>query len=106
MGPFVTISGATVDATLVIDALVGKIAELCLENASLRAQVSTWSVLAQTQSEEMPTNAPRASESPTGATEDQPASSRWPRETPPDGWDGAPPSEMPRSGGYVPVSGP
>lgn len=68
MGPFVTISGTAVDAGLVIDALVGRIAELALENASLRAQVGTWSALAHSQVVDGAPDAQRASESPPGAS--------------------------------------
>ena len=49
MSAYVTINGAAVDASLVIDALVGKVAELALENAALRAQVASWSALAHAQ---------------------------------------------------------
>ena len=67
MGPFVTISGAPVDATLVIDALVAKIGELALENASLRAQVASWSSLAHAQVVDGAPGPQRASEGPGGA---------------------------------------
>ena len=65
MGPFVTINGAAVDATIVIDALVGKIGEMALENAALRAQVAAWSSLAHAQVVEGAPDGFAASEAPT-----------------------------------------
>jgi len=68
MGPFVTISGAAVDATLVIDALVAKVGELALENAALRAQVASWSAIAHAQVVDGVPEPDRVPESPTGVS--------------------------------------
>ena len=78
-GPFVTVSGVPVDASLMIDALVAKIAELALENASLRAQVGTWSALAQSQVVDGVPDPPDASESPIEVSQGGSLASPWPR---------------------------
>jgi hypothetical protein len=67
VGPFVVISDTAVDASMLIDTLLGKVAELTLENAVLRVQVQTWSALAHATVSD-PTPAPeRPSEGHTGA---------------------------------------
>jgi hypothetical protein len=68
MGSFVTIDGVTVDAVYVIDALVAKVGELALENASLRAQVTTWSVLARSRVSDGVPDAPDPSQGSTGGS--------------------------------------
>ena len=45
----ITISGAVVDAEIVIDYLTGQVAEQALTIAVLRAQVASWSALAHAQ---------------------------------------------------------
>ena len=60
----VTISGAVVDAELMINYLSGQIAEQALQIAVLRCQVASWSALARARVVDGVPEPDRASESP------------------------------------------